>query len=133
MDAPPTETEEDPRRKRAFILGGVVLVAALAWNWDGWFGDGEGHGITVEVGDTEEAADIVERELSEIGRGEQGAEIAARIRAAGGDEAEAETASRAAPDSAAQGEARSEDTAPARTAGTGDAETEEEAEAGLLM
>ena len=47
--------QPDPRRRRAFIAGGVLLAAILVWNAD-WRG-GDDHGVSISLNDDETAAD----------------------------------------------------------------------------
>ena len=47
--------QPDPRRRRAFIAGGVLLAAILVWNAD-WRG-GDDHGVPISLNDDETAAD----------------------------------------------------------------------------
>ncbi len=46
----------DPRRKNALVLGGILAVAIVAWNFDDWTGGGDdddGIGLTI-VSDRDE-------------------------------------------------------------------------------
>lgn len=57
--------QPDPRRKRAFIAGGVLLAAILVWNADWWGNDD--HGVSIDFsGDEADAGEVRDRVRSEI-------------------------------------------------------------------
>ena len=49
-------SEPDPRKKRALIIGGVIAVAAILWNVEGWTGNDSPVIISVD-GDRENIHD----------------------------------------------------------------------------
>lgn len=58
--------EPDPRKKRALMIGGAIVVAAIAWNSDGWLG-GDDHVSVTVVGD-DDASDAIRGEVRDTVR-----------------------------------------------------------------
>lgn len=58
--------EPDPRRKRALVIGGIIAVAAIGWNIEGW-GDNDDVHISVSGDDraTHEVRDAIRSEIRE--------------------------------------------------------------------
>ncbi len=52
--APPPDSpqpERDPRRTRAFVIGGALLAAIFVWNSDDIWDDNDDHGVHITIGD----------------------------------------------------------------------------------
>ncbi|NNC73331.1 MAG: hypothetical protein HKN78_10720 [Sphingomonadaceae bacterium] len=65
--------EADPRRKRAFLVGGVLLAAIVLWNADEIWDDDD-HSVEITIGDEEsdEIRNAVRERIRNNVRGEGG-------------------------------------------------------------
>jgi hypothetical protein len=58
--------EPDPRKKRALVIGGIIVLAAIGWNADGW---GDDNDVRISVSsdgeDIHEARDAIHNGIRE--------------------------------------------------------------------